>query len=105
MADNAAPEVPPRMLPKLDDRNRMYWTGGADGQLRIAWCAQCELWVQPPAAVCPDCGGELVARAVSGRGSVFTSDSVYVGLPVEVRFERHEVDGGTVYFPVFAPRS
>jgi uncharacterized OB-fold protein len=32
-------------------------------------------------------------------------DSVHVGLPVEVHFERHEVDGGTVYFPVFAPRS
>ncbi len=32
-------------------------------------------------------------------------DSVYVGLPVEVRFERHEVDGGTVFFPVFAPRA
>ena len=32
-------------------------------------------------------------------------DSVHVGLPVEVRFERHEVDGDTVFFPVFAPRS
>jgi hypothetical protein len=32
-------------------------------------------------------------------------DSVYVGLPVEVRFERHEVDNDTVYVPIFAPRA
>jgi hypothetical protein len=28
-----------------------------------------------------------------------------VGLPVEVRFERHDVDGDTVFVPVFAPRA
>ena len=99
--------------------------------------------MQPPAADCPDCGGALVARPVSGRGTVFTytvnyqpfnpavpvpyviaiveleeqadlriatnivdcePDSVYVGLPVEVRFERQDVDGDDVYVPVFAPR-
>ena len=33
-------------------------------------------------------------------------DSVYVGLPVEVRFERHDVDNDdTVFVPVFAPRA
>ena len=31
-------------------------------------------------------------------------DSVVIGLPVEVRFERHDVDGDRVYVPVFAPR-
>lgn len=144
MADNAPPEIPARMLPKLDDHNRAFWTGGADGALHIGWCAACESWVTPPAADCPDCGGLLVARAVSGRGTVFTytvnyqpfmpnvpvpyviaivtleeqddlriatnivdcePDSVHVGQQVEARFERHEVDGGTVFFPVFAPRS
>ena len=144
MADDVAPEIPARMLPRLDDRNRTFWTGGADGHLHIAWCERCRLWVQPPAQDCPDCEGELVARAVSGRGSVFTytvnyqpympgvpvpyviaiveleeqvdlriatnvvdcePDSVRIGLPVQVRFERHEVDGDTVYFPVFAPRA
>ncbi|AFM15890.1 putative nucleic-acid-binding protein containing a Zn-ribbon [Mycolicibacterium chubuense NBB4] len=35
-------------------------------------CASCSLWVSPPQPDCPDCGGELVARAVSGRGTVFT---------------------------------
>jgi uncharacterized protein len=143
MADDAAPEIPARMLPKLTDDNRAFWTGGADGQLRIGWCANCERWVQPPAANCRDCQGHLEARAVSGRGTVLTytvnhqrymptvpvpyviaiveleeqadlriatnivecePDSVHIGLPVIVRFERHEVDGDTVYFPLFAPR-
>ncbi|OBK71222.1 Zn-ribbon domain-containing OB-fold protein [Mycobacterium sp. 1274761.0] len=31
-------------------------------------------------------------------------DSVYVGLPVEVRFERHELNGEDVFVPLFAPR-
>lgn len=31
--------------------------------------------------------------------------SVYVGLPVEVRFERHAVDNESVFVPVFVPRA
>lgn len=30
-------------------------------------------------------------------------DEVEVGMPVEVRFEPHETDGETAYFPVFTP--
>jgi uncharacterized OB-fold protein len=131
------------MLPKLHDHNRAFWTGGADGQLMISWCTQCGLWVSPPAADCPDCEGALVARPVSGRGTVFTytvnhqpfntdvpvpyviaivqldeqpdlriasnvvdcePDSVHIGLAVEVRFELQDVDGESVFVPVFAPR-
>ena len=144
MADDVAPEIPARMLPKLDEHNRTFWTGGADGQLHIAWCDRCRLWVQPPGADCPDCGGaagrppgvgprqrlhlhgelpslhaelavpyviaivELEEQAdlrIATNIVGCEPDSVYVGMPVEVRFERHEVDGGTVYFPVFAPRA
>jgi uncharacterized protein len=143
MPDDAPPEIPARMLPKLNENNRAFWTGGADGQLMVAQCTQCSLWVQPAAADCPDCGGELVARPVSGQGTVFTytvnyqpfmptvpvpyviaivelveqaglrmatnivdcePDSVYIGLPVQVRFERQDVDGDEVFVPVFAPR-
>ncbi|MFY9921163.1 MAG: OB-fold domain-containing protein [Mycobacterium sp.] len=144
MADDVAPEIPARMLPAINEHNRAFWTGGADGHLLIARCTHCELWVQPPAADCPDCGGALVSRPVSGRGTVFTftvnyqpfmpavpvpyviaivaldeqddlriatnivdcePDSVHIGLPVEVRFERHDVDDDSVFVPVFAPRS
>lgn len=72
MVNDVAPGTPARMLPTLTEHNRAYWTGGADGQLMIAWCAGCGLWVHPPAADCPCCEGGLVPRAVSGRGSVFT---------------------------------
>ena len=144
MPDDAPPAVPTRMLPQLDDHNRAFWTGGADGQLKIAFCEQCDLWVGPPAADCPDCDGVLAVRPVCGRGTVFTytvnhqpfnpavplpyviaiveleeqadlrlatnivdcePDSVRTGLPVEVRFERHEADGEGRYVPVFAPRA
>lgn len=143
MADDTVPTVPARMLPKLDEHNRPFWTGGADGRLTIARCTRCALWVQPPAADCPDCGGRLAPQPVSGQGTVFTytvnyqpfnpevpvpyvvaiielaeqpdlriatniidcePDSVHIGQSVEVRFEGHDVDGDTVFVPVFAPR-
>ncbi len=31
-------------------------------------------------------------------------DSVRVGMPVQVGFERHDIDGEAVYVPVFTPR-
>lgn len=140
MSNHAPPST--RMLPALDDHNRAFWTGGADGVLRIPFCTGCDVWVSPLAAECPDCDGALEARPVSGRGTVFTytvnhqpfnpavpvpyviaiveldeqsdlriasnivdcePDSVHIGLPVEVRFERQDVGDETVYMPVFAP--
>jgi uncharacterized OB-fold protein len=140
MADDAPPAVAARMLPTIDDHNRAFWTGGADGKLMITRCTQCNLWVSPPTADCPHCGGALEAQPVSGRGTVFTytvnhqpfnpgvplpyviaiveldeqqdlriasnivdcePDSVYIGMRVEVRFERHD----SAYMPVFAPAS
>ena len=68
MADDA----PPRMLPKLDEHNRAFWTGGSGGRLLIGRCTRCAMWVSPPAPDCPDCGGALEAHPVSGLGSVFT---------------------------------
>src|SRR4029079_8347371 len=144
MPDDGPPASPARILPKFQEHNRAYWTGGADGQLLIDQCTGGALWVHPPAADCPDCGGALAARPVSGHGAVFTytvnhqpfnptvpipyviaivelaeqadlriatnivdcePDSVYVGLPVEVRFERHDVDDDSLFVPVFAPRA
>jgi len=61
-----------RMLPRLTERNRAFWTGGGEGELRIQYCAACSRWVHPPTGPCPDCGGELVVQPVSGRGTVFT---------------------------------
>jgi uncharacterized protein len=143
MPDDAPPAIPARMLPKLHEHNRAFWTGGADGQLLIAQCTRCALWVHPPASDCPDCASALAPHPVSGLGTVFTytvnyqpfnpavpvpyaiaivelaeqadlriaanivdcePDSVFIGLPVEVRFERHAVEDGSAFVPVFAPR-
>ena len=141
MSDDAPPST--RMLPALDDHNRAFWTGGADGRLRIHFCGQCGVWVTPLVTECPVCDGALESRPVSGRGTVFTytvnyqpfnpgvpvpyviaiveleeqadlriatnivdcePDSVRIGLPVEVRFERQDAGDESVYMPVFAPR-
>jgi uncharacterized OB-fold protein len=60
-----------RVLPRLDDTNRFFWTSGADGVLRFLRCQQCRRYVHPPAPRCPYCeggDGSLEPEAVSGRG-------------------------------------
>ncbi|MEY8017371.1 Zn-ribbon domain-containing OB-fold protein [Mycobacterium servetii] len=41
-------------------------------ELLIEHCVACARWVHPPSGECRDCGAPLVARPVSGRGTVFT---------------------------------
>jgi uncharacterized OB-fold protein len=60
------------MLPKRGGHDRAFWTGGAKGQLLIERCDECARWVHPPTGTCRECGGPLLARPVSGRGTVFT---------------------------------
>lgn len=60
-----------RLLPRIDDENRFFWTGGADGRLRFQRCAACAHFVHPPAPRCPFClADELGPEPVSGRGVV-----------------------------------
>jgi uncharacterized OB-fold protein len=56
------------MLP----RDRALWSRDTDGRLLIERCNDCARWVHPPRGQCPQCGAPLVARPVSGRGTVFT---------------------------------
>ncbi|KMV23218.1 DNA-binding protein [Mycobacterium heckeshornense] len=56
------------MLP--DDR--ALWSRDTEGRLLIEHCDSCPRWVHPPSAQCPRCGGPLLARPVSGRGTVLT---------------------------------
>ena len=47
-------------------------SGEPTSQLLIERCDACARWVHPATGQCRDCGGPLVARPVSGRGTVFT---------------------------------
>ena len=59
---------PFRLLPRLDDSNRFFWTSGSDGQLRFLRCRDCQLYVHPPSPRCPQCLADDVApEVVSGR--------------------------------------
>lgn len=69
----SATEVPFRILPRLDDRNRHFWTGGAQGQLRFLRCEECGTLVHPPAPLCPvDHSKHLQPTPVSGRATLAT---------------------------------
>jgi uncharacterized OB-fold protein len=72
MAQPAIQPATERMLPKVTDTNRPYWTGGADGQLHVQFCEDCSRWLLPAVETCPGCNGVPQFRPVSGDGSVFT---------------------------------
>ncbi|QJQ31438.1 DNA-binding protein [Sphingomonas lacunae] len=59
------------LLPELTPENRAFWTGGADGQLMIARCGDCDWRIHPPQLVCPACLSEAVeAQPASGCGTI-----------------------------------
>jgi uncharacterized OB-fold protein len=67
------PEKPFRVLPRVTDQNRHFWTGGAGGKLLFLRCRACRTYVHPPAPICPSCLARDVApEAVSGRATVLT---------------------------------
>lgn len=58
-------------MPELTEFNRFFWTGGADGRLRIQRCGACSRWLHPPGPICPHCLGRDVApQVVSGLATV-----------------------------------
>ena len=64
-----------RPLPRLDSDNRAFWTGGAEGELRIHHCRDCDSWNHPPLPVCRHCLSENVgpeAVALTGVVDTFT---------------------------------
>jgi len=67
------PPPPLRIPPALTRLNRPFWTGGLDGELRIAKCGSCGRWSHPAPAVCREClSTDMRPTPVSGRGVVAT---------------------------------
>jgi uncharacterized OB-fold protein len=64
-------DAPFRILPRVTDRNRHFWTGGADGALRFLRCQDDGTYVHPPTPRCPEClGKNLAVESVSGAATV-----------------------------------
>ena len=62
-----------RVLPAVTAESAAFWTGGADGELRIYRCHNCGRYFHPPVGVCFRCRSRDVApEAVSGRATVAT---------------------------------
>ena len=60
-----------RPLPQLTPMNEWFWTSGADGQLRVQRCDDCQTFVHPPVPICPACRSRAWSpTAVSGTGTV-----------------------------------
>ena len=66
-------DAPFRILPRVNDENRFFWTSGEDGRLRFLRCDECGFLVHPPSPICPEClCKRLTPTAVSGRATVAT---------------------------------
>ena len=64
-------DVPFRVLPKLLDNNRDFWTAGARHELRFWRCGDCGFYIHPPQPLCPRCHSKRMAtEAVSGRATL-----------------------------------
>jgi uncharacterized OB-fold protein len=66
-------EVPFRILPRLKDGNRHFWTGGEFGELRFVRCGDCGYYIHPYVPRCPRCHSKnLAPEAVSGDAFLAT---------------------------------
>jgi uncharacterized OB-fold protein len=88
----------PRVLPRLDAENRFFWTGGADGKLRLLRCQACATFIHPPRPVCRKCLSENVApEPLPGTGTVDTFTVNYQewrpGLETPYVIARVAIDG------------
>jgi uncharacterized OB-fold protein len=69
----AEPTMAFRLLPRLDDLNRPFWTGGEHGELQMLRCGGCGYWIHPPSPRCPVCfETDVAADTLSGRAVLHT---------------------------------
>ena len=64
-------DPPFRVLPKLTETNRDFWTGGERGELRFWRCQEDGYYIHPPQPICPRCHSKhMRTEAVSGRATL-----------------------------------
>lgn len=65
-------------VPEVDDVNRLYFEGTADGELRIRRCESCGARFRFAYAWCPECWSQdLAFNVASGRGKVETFSIIH----------------------------
>lgn len=89
---------PPRLRPRLDDTNRPFWTGGAQGKLNFQRCSDCGKFNHPPLPLCRHCQSEnLSHEAVPGTGAIDTFtinvQPWFPGVEVPYVIARVRIDG------------
>lgn len=63
--------TPGRPLPQLTAQNEFFWTAGADGELRLQQCQDCDALIHPPQPICRYCRShDLKPHAVSGKATI-----------------------------------
>jgi uncharacterized OB-fold protein len=66
----------------LDHDNKVVFRARLDQELRIVRCRDCGTWHEPPRPICPVCWSKnVVATAVSGRGTIFMAIFLHQGPP------------------------
>ena len=88
----------PRPQPRLDPDNRAFWTGGAEGALKLNRCQDCGTFIHPPKPVCRVClSDDVTPEAVAGTGVVdsytINHQAWYPGLAVPFVIARVAIDG------------
>jgi uncharacterized OB-fold protein len=62
-----------KLLPDITPRNKPFWDGCAEGELRLQQCADCGRYRFPDAPVCPQClSSSATWKAVSGNGTIWS---------------------------------
>lgn len=68
----------PLPIPDIDDVNRLYFEGAAEGELRVRHCKSCGALFRFAHAWCPECWSQdLDYKASTGRGTVETFTVVH----------------------------
>jgi uncharacterized OB-fold protein len=71
MTEAEQASVPFRILPRLTDRNRDFWTAGVRGELRFWRCQHDGFYIHPWQPICPVCHSkDLQTEPVSGKARV-----------------------------------
>lgn len=68
-----------KLVPEINETNRLYWEGTAQGELRIRKCPSCDARFRFNHAWCPECGAlELGWEKSSGKGAVTNFTIIHV---------------------------